>query len=50
MFWDNGSSVSFLGKYNWNNDKGTEEVFGCVEGYESWEKIKLITPLSINMK
>lgn len=39
MFWDNGESVSFLGKYNWNNDKGTEEVFGFTEGDESWETL-----------
>jgi hypothetical protein len=39
MFWDNGETVSFLGKYNWNNDKGTEEVFGFVEGDESWETL-----------
>ena len=37
MFWDNGTDVTFLGKYNFNNDKGTEEVFGFVEGDESWE-------------
>ena len=37
VFWDNGSSVSFVGKYNANNDKGTEEVFGFSEGDESWE-------------
>ena len=37
IFWDNGSSVSFIGKYNFNNDKGTEEVFGFEEGDESWE-------------
>lgn len=37
IFWDNGETVSFLGKYNWNNDKGTEEVFGFVNGDESWE-------------
>lgn len=37
IFWDNGSSVSFLGKYNFNNDKGTEEVFGFADGDESWE-------------
>lgn len=24
-------------KYNWNNDKGTHEVFGFSEGDESWE-------------
>lgn len=39
MFWDNGDTVSFLGKYNWNNDKGTEEVFGFVDGDESWETL-----------
>lgn len=37
IFWDNGSSVSFVGKYNFNNDKGTEEVFGFADGDESWE-------------
>ncbi len=37
MFWDNGSETKFLGKYNFNNDKGTEEVFGFKTGDESWE-------------
>ena len=37
IFWDNGESVVFVGKYNFNNDKGTEEVFGFTEGDESWE-------------
>ncbi len=37
MFWDNGTDVSFLGKYNFNNDKGTPEVFGFQNGDESWE-------------
>lgn len=37
IFWDNGSNVKFMGKYNFNNDKGTEEVFGFKEGDESWE-------------
>lgn len=38
MFWDNGSNhLKFLGKYNFNNDKGTEEVFGFKSGDESWE-------------
>lgn len=27
----------FLGKYNFNNDKGTEDVYGFIEGDESWE-------------
>ena len=39
MFWDNGNETSFLGKYNWNNDKGTEEVFGFADGDESWETL-----------
>ena len=39
MFWDNGETISFLGKYNWNNDKGTEETYGFVEGDESWETL-----------
>ena len=37
IFWDNGSTTAFIGKYNFNNDKGTEEVFGFTEGDESWE-------------
>ena len=37
IFWDNGSEIKFLAKYNFNNDKGTEEVFGFQEGDESWE-------------
>lgn len=37
IFWDNGTEVSFLGKYNFNHDKGTPEVFGFKAGDESWE-------------
>jgi hypothetical protein len=37
MFWDNGEETTFLGKYNFNNDKATEEVFGFRRGDESWE-------------
>lgn len=37
IFWDNGSEIKFYGKYNFNNDKGTEEVFGFTPGDESWE-------------
>ena len=37
MFWNNGSQTKFIGKYNFNNDKGTEEVFGFQAGDESWE-------------
>ena len=37
IFWDNGTSIAFHGKYNFNNDKATAEVFGFSEGDESWE-------------
>lgn len=37
IFWDNGSETKFIGKYNFNHDKGTEEVFGFTSGDESWE-------------
>ena len=40
IFWDNGSETSFLGKYNFNNDKGTPEVFGFQDGDESWETLQ----------
>ena len=37
VFHDDGSGAKFIGKYNFNNDKGTPEVFGFVDGDESWE-------------
>ena len=37
MFWSNGNSTVFLGKYNFNNDKGTPEVYGFAVGDESIE-------------
>ena len=39
IFWRDTTTdtISFVGKYNFNNDKGTEEVFGFVSGDESWE-------------
>lgn len=37
VFWNNGNSTVFMGKYNFNNDKGTEEVYGFQTGDESWE-------------
>lgn len=37
IFHNDGTSTYFLGKYNFNNDKGTKEVFGFSEGDESWE-------------
>ena len=39
MFQDDGSGPKFIGKYNFNNDKGTEEVYGFSEGDESWEQL-----------
>lgn len=33
----NTKTVTFIGKYNWNNDKSTSDVFGFVSGDESWE-------------
>lgn len=37
MFHNDGTSTSFIGKYNFNNDKGTPEVYGFSDGDESWE-------------
>ena len=37
MFYYDGTRYNFLGKYNFNNDKSTEEVFGFARGDESWE-------------
>ena len=39
VFWHDTikDETIFMGKYNWNNDKSTEEVFGFQEDDESWE-------------
>lgn len=39
IFWYNteNGEAQFIGKYNFNNDKGTEDVFGFRDGDESWE-------------
>lgn len=37
IFYNDGNSISFLGKYNFNNDKSTENVFGFEDGDECWE-------------
>ena len=39
IFWNNPDTniMTFLGKYNFNNAKGTENTFGFTEGDESWE-------------
>lgn len=43
MFHNNGYNTEFLGKYNFNNDKGTSEVFGFKPGDESWETLQNTT-------
>lgn len=37
IFWSNGEELTFIGKYNFNNDKGTEELYGFADDDESWE-------------
>ncbi len=38
LFWQDGDGkVRFWGKYNFNDDKSSEAVFGLREGCESWE-------------
>lgn len=37
MFYYDGETYHLLGKYNFNNDKGTPEVFGLDDNDESWE-------------
>lgn len=37
VFWDYGDGPEFIGKYNFNNDKGTFETFGFSEGDEVWD-------------
>ena len=39
VFWHNTdtNNTKFWGKYNFNNDKSNEEVFGLTDGCESWE-------------
>lgn len=39
VFWHNTvtDSTTFMGRYNFNNDKSTEEVFGFTGDDESWE-------------
>ena len=37
IFFNNGSGTTFIGRYNHNLDKGSEECFGFADGDESWE-------------
>lgn len=46
MFYYDGSIYNFLGKYNFNNDKGTPEVFGFDDNDESWEILLNNTKMS----
>lgn len=47
MFYGAGEEVTFLGKYNFNNDKETAEVFGLYDGDESWETLQNNTQMVI---
>lgn len=47
MFYGEGETLKFLGKYNFNNDKATEEVFGFGTGDESWEILQNNTEMVI---
>lgn len=47
MFYGSGNNLTFLGKYNFNNDKGTSEVFGFAIGDESWEILQNNTEMVI---
>ena len=46
IYYNNGKTVSFLGKYNFNNDKGTEDVYGFKEGDQSWEITSNVSELA----
>lgn len=47
IFYRNGSEYYFIGKYNFNNDKGTAEVFGFDENDESWEILLNNDPMCV---
>ena len=47
MFFYDGNNYNFLGKYNFNNDKETAEVFGLSEGDESWEILSNETAMAV---
>lgn len=46
MFYNNGTTTTFLGKYNFNNDKGTAEVYGFEDDDESWEITSNVSELA----
>lgn len=45
IFCYHDNAYYFVGKYNFNNDKGTPEVYGMKEGVESWEVTGNGTPM-----
>lgn len=47
MFYGDTNNLKFLGKYNFNNDKSTPEVFGLKDGDESWEVLQNNTEMVI---
>lgn len=47
VFYHDGTNYYFLGKYNFNNDKGTPEVFGFSAGDESWEILQNNTDMVV---
>ena len=47
MFYGEGNDLTFLGKYNFNNDKETPEIFGFKNGDESWEVLQNNTQMVI---
>ena len=46
-FYYDGKDYHFIGKYNFNNDKATPEVFGFEEGDESWEILQNNTEMAM---
>lgn len=47
MFYGEGENLTFIGKYNFNNDKATGEVFGLEDGDESWEILQNNTQMAV---
>lgn len=47
IFQDDGTNVTFIGKYNFSNDKGTEATYGFKDGDESWEQLNNTSQRSI---
>lgn len=44
---DANSSAEFIGKYNFNDDKSSVQVFGFSDGCESWEFLNNTSPRSL---